>query len=398
MNLLLVGCGMMGARHMRGLAELERTLPGSLRLAALCDSRTEVAAKVADEAEELFGYRPAIHASVDAALAAQPDLQAADLVTSPRSHDDLAVTLMEAGLHVMCEKPLALTMARGRRMIEAAQRTGRVLATAENNRHDPMARLAQACLKAGLIGEPNFLLQIILNPSTNIIGTAWRHRLAMGGALLDVGIHAAYGIESLLGPIQSVSAHARQVQQSRSGKEFDGTEVTVAVDSEDTLTATLDFGGNLTGSFAVHFASPGETMGKRLIIGGEGTMDVPGERSGQPPTIRRGGETLTGEALLPLVPEYRLNEIETLLWGERPSGYQVPYPETDRKLIAAETHSFLQAIRTGSMPEADAATGLRSVAIIEAMLESSVAGRTVTIDEVLRGDLHAYQDRLEAAR
>lgn len=289
-------------------------------------------------------------------------------------------------------------MARGRRMLKAAERTGKVLATAENNRHDPMNRLAQACLRAGLIGQPNFLLQIIIIPASTIIGTAWRHRLAMGGALLDVGIHAGYGIECLLGPIQSVSAHARQVQQSRSGNEYDGTEVTVEVDSEDTLTATLDFGHNLTGSFVAHFASPGEALGKRLIIGSEGTMDLAGDRSGHPPTIRRNGDTFTGADLLPLVTDYQLSEIEARLWGQRPSGYEVPYPETDRKLIAAEAHSFLQAILTGSRPEADGPTGLRSVAILEAMLESSLAGRPVTVDEVLRGDLHAYQDRLEAAQ
>ena len=398
MDMLLVGCGMMGARHLRGLAELERTLPGSLRLTALCDRRADVAAKVADEAEELFGHRPAIYSELAAALADQPDLAAADVVTDPRSHDDVVVSLLEAGVHVLCEKPLALTMARGRRMLQAAERTGKVLATAENNRHDPMNRLAQACLRAGLIGQPNFLLQVIIIPSSTIIGTAWRHRLAMGGALLDVGIHAGYGIESLLGPIQSVSACARQVQRSRSGNEYDGTEVTVEVDSEDTLTATLDFGNNLTGSFVAHFASPGETMGKRLIIGSEGTMDVAGDRSGRPPTIRRGADTITDADLLPLVPYYALSDIETRLWGERPSGYEVPYPETDRKLIAAETHSFLEAVRTGSRPEADGLTGLRSVAILEAMLESSLAGRAVTVDEVLCGTLHAYQDRIEAAQ
>lgn len=397
MNLLLVGCGMMGARHMRGMAELERTVPGSLRLAALCDSRPEVAAKVADEAAELFGYRPVIHTSVETALAGG-DLQAVDLVTDPRSHDDLAVTLMEAGLHVLCEKPLALTIARGRRILDTAARTGRVLATAENNRHDPMNRLAQACLRAGLIGEPNFFLQVLVNPADQIIGTAWRHRRSQGGALLDVGIHAAYGMECLLGPISSVYAQARQVQQSRSGTEYDGTQVAVEVDSEDALTATLSFASGATGQLSMHFASPGETMGKRLIIGTAGTLSPSPDRSGQSPEIRRGGETLSGEALVALLPDYRLSDIEAKLWSERPAGYALPYPETDRKLIAAEMHSFLQAIETGSQPEADGATGLRSVAIVAAMLESARAGRAVTVDEILTGSLHEYQDRLEAAR
>ena len=67
-NLLLAGCGMMGLRHVRGLGELERVEPGSLRLAAVCDTRPEMAEKAADEAEELLGARPASF-SLDGAVA-----------------------------------------------------------------------------------------------------------------------------------------------------------------------------------------------------------------------------------------------------------------------------------------------------------------------------------------
>ena len=123
-NLLLVGCGMMGARHVRGMGELEQIAPGSVRLLGVCDRREEAAQKVAVEAEKLLGSRPAVFTDVEQALAGEASIQAADVVTDPRSHDELVVGLLEAGLDVICEKPLALTVARGRRMIEAAQRTG----------------------------------------------------------------------------------------------------------------------------------------------------------------------------------------------------------------------------------------------------------------------------------
>ncbi len=142
---------MMGARHLRGLAELERVAPGSVHLLGVCDLRAEAAAEVAAEAEELLGEKPRVFTEVEQALAAESCLQAADVVTDPRSHDGLVVSLLDAGLHVMCEKPLALTVERARLMVESASQTGRVLATAENNRHDPMNRLAKACLEAGLI-------------------------------------------------------------------------------------------------------------------------------------------------------------------------------------------------------------------------------------------------------
>ncbi len=398
LNLLLVGCGMMGARHVRGLGELARVAPGTLRLAAVCDLREEMAQAVADEAAQVLGERPVVFTDLDRALAEAPDLDVADVVTDPRSHDAIAATLFEAGLHVMCEKPLALTVARGRRMIEAAGRAGRVLATAENNRRDPMLRLARAALDAGVIGAPNFALDLSILPGDRITATAWRHRRAQGGMLLDVAVHRGYALEALMGPILKVCGRAQLVQSERAGDEWDGSRVEVEVDSEDCFTAAIGFESGAAGQWTAHFASAGETMGHRLILGADGTMSVPGERSGQPPRVQRGSDALGPEELVAAVPNWRLSEIEARLFGdERPASYSFESAATDRKLIAAELHDFAAAVRTGRAPEADGAVGLRSVALLAAVLESSVAGRPVTIDKVLAGELHGWQDTLEAA-
>jgi len=396
-NLLLVGCGMMGMRHVRGLAELEQTAPGTVRLLAVCDMREQAAAKVAAEAEELLGLKPKVFTDVERALAAEPHLQAGDVVTDPRSHDELVVGLLEAGLDVICEKPLALTVARGQRIVEAVQRTGRVLATAENNRHDPMNRLAKACLEGGLIGAPNFVLQVAISPGGNIIATAWRHRLAAGGVLLDVPVHVGYILEYLLGPLQSVAAQAQLVQSERGGEEYDGKAVKVKVDAEDCFSAVLQFQGSVQGHWTSYFASTGETMFKRLILGNEGTLNLPSDRSGRSVEVCRGGEMLTGDALLAQLPDYHLNEIETRLFGERPASYSLEGSATDRKLLAAEIYDFVDAIRNDRPPEVDGPTGLRSVAIIYAILESALSHRSVAVEEVMKGSLHAYQDMVEGA-
>jgi predicted dehydrogenase len=139
-------------------------------------------------------------------------------------------------------------------------------------------------------------------------------------------------------------------------------------------------------------------MRHRLIMGREGTMSVPGERSGHPPRVQRGDEELPRDALVEAVPDWSLREIEAKLFGsERPSSYSLSGTETDRKLIAAEMHDFAEAVCSGRAPEADGAVGLRSVALVASALESATAGRAVTVDEVLAGDIHAWQDTLEAA-
>jgi predicted dehydrogenase len=388
---------MMGARHVRGLGELKRVWPGHVRLAAVCDRRLDLAEKVAAEAEELLGERPAVYDDLEQALREQPSLQAADVVTDPRTHDDIVVGLLAAGLEVLCEKPLAITVARGRRMVEAAQRHGRLLATAENNRHDPMNRLAGACIADGLIGHPSFALQLAIGSAYTIIGTAWRHKLAAGGVLLDVGIHAVYMLEALMGPVATVAGEAQLVHFARTGKEYDGTEVAVDVDAEDACTAALSFANGAQGHLTVSFASAGQTLSQRTIFGSAGTLGLPGDRTGAPVVLHRQGAPLPAEQLLELAPSYRLNEVETQLFGDHPLGYSFPYPETDRKLLAAEFYSFARAVTREAAPEADGAQGLRALAVTQAIMESAAAGRKVTVAEVLDGSLHEYQDRIEDA-
>lgn len=396
-SLILVGCGMMGARHLRGYGELLRTMPGSLRLSAVCDARPEMAEKVAAEAEALLGYRPQVFTDLKRALDALPGLEAADLVTDPRSHDGLAGVLFEGGLHVICEKPMAPTIARGKRMVDAARKCGRLLAEAENNRRDPMTRLAKASLEAGLIGTPNLVLQSQVSRGGGILATTWRHRLAMGGVLLDVPVHMAYVLEHLMGPLQSVYAQTQLVQRVREGKDWAGNQVRVDVDAEDVFSAVLTFVNGAQGSWTANFASPGETVFKRVVYGSEGTLSFPSERTGVSPEVRRGNDVLAGADLVARLPGYQLNEVETKLFGERPSGYKLEGPVVDRKLQAAQMYDLVEAIRTGRPVETDGNNGLHALASIYAIMESGLAGVPVSYADVLSGKVHAYQDRVEAA-
>jgi predicted dehydrogenase len=157
------------------------------------------------------------------------------------------------------------------------------------------------------------------------------------------------------------------------------------------------FESGAQGHWTAHFATTGESVGKRLIIGSDGTLTMPGDRSGKPVEVKRGGETLSGDALVSALPDYALNGIETLLFGERPASYSLQGFETDRKLIAAEMHDFVDAVRTRRPPEADGPTGLRSVALIYTVLESALAGRPLLVQDVLTGSVRTYQDKVETA-
>ena len=111
-RLVLAGCGGMGRRHLRGYGTLEGFEPGRLELAAVVDREIERAEFVAGEAEEILGTRPGCFTSLDEAIAAIPDLEVVDVVVAAAAHHVVVETATAAGLHVLCEKPMAPGCAR----------------------------------------------------------------------------------------------------------------------------------------------------------------------------------------------------------------------------------------------------------------------------------------------
>ncbi|MBM4438545.1 MAG: Gfo/Idh/MocA family oxidoreductase, partial [Actinobacteria bacterium] len=156
----LIGCGGMGRRHLRGFATLAQVRPGLVELAAVVDVAEERAAFLAGEAEELLGRRPAVFQTLEAAARGTPDLEAVDIVTVASTHHVLAPQALELGLHVLVEKPVAVTVRGGRRVIDTARRTGKLVSVAENYRRDPMARLARALIDARAVGVPRSVLDL----------------------------------------------------------------------------------------------------------------------------------------------------------------------------------------------------------------------------------------------
>ena len=133
----------MGRRHLAGLAELARSGQSNVELIAVCDLNTSNAESLADEAQGLLGSRPRVFGDVRTMVREIASLEAADCTTDAGSHHLVATELLESGLHVQCEKPLALTIRGCDRIIGAARQAGRMLSVAENFRRDPMNRLVR---------------------------------------------------------------------------------------------------------------------------------------------------------------------------------------------------------------------------------------------------------------
>ncbi|HEX4215885.1 MAG TPA: Gfo/Idh/MocA family oxidoreductase [Candidatus Dormibacteraeota bacterium] len=408
LRLAIVGCGGMGRRHLAGLGELRRGGRRDVELVAVCDPRLDNAEFLAAEAEQLLRARPEVFGDAETMVARVSGLEAADCTTDTRSHHEVAPQLFDLGLHVLCEKPLALTIRGCHRVIEAADRRGRVLSVAENFRRDPMNRLVRALIDGGAIGDPQFILEAGVAGGDAITITPWRH-LKMGGVLpLDAGVHSADILQYYFGPVERASGQIRIFEPRRHRRQTAGPggfyerwaqdmpEVMDA-DGEDAIFGLLEFASGALGQWIDHHAGHGLPFHARKVFGTRGSIEAPGDRNGRPPRlILDDGTDVGDERLLEFAPGYQLDEVAASLFGaDRPWRYGFDFETTDRKLIGLEYQEFAACVREGVAPEVDGATALRDVALVYALFESARAGRQVTVAEVREGGLDGYQREID---
>ncbi len=119
-----------------------------------------------------------------------PELDAVLICTPSHLHESQSIAALEGGKHVLVEKPLALTPEGARRVLDAAQRSGRSVMVAMNNRHRPDALALKPFAQGGELGELFFVKAGWLNRKVRLVRPTWRHRLATsgGGALMDLGV------------------------------------------------------------------------------------------------------------------------------------------------------------------------------------------------------------------
>ena len=189
-----LGVGLLGYGPLGGMGFAHGLAVGGTRglaLAAVCDSD-------AARCEAARGDFPGVR-TVDtvADLARDPGVEVVIIATPPALHAELALAMLRAGKHVVCEKPLCLRVADADRLIEAARAQGLVLTVNQNRRWDQDFTALRAAVDAGEVGE-------VFNVETFVGGfehpcRAWHSDVALsGGAVYDWGSHHVDWILQLL--------------------------------------------------------------------------------------------------------------------------------------------------------------------------------------------------------
>lgn len=179
LRVALIGAGFIGRMRAAAIARL----PQHLRLVAVADEREDLARAIAGDRAR---------AGTDAlALATADDVDAVVLSTPPVSHAAIGVACLQAGKHLLVEKPLAASVAECERLVDAADRTGVCLATGFTLRQTPATQLARRLVDEGRIGEIDHVRAFHGHRGGKDFGPAWitDHAMTGGGTLMDNGIH-----------------------------------------------------------------------------------------------------------------------------------------------------------------------------------------------------------------
>ncbi len=174
--------GIAGGKHMPALAKLE-----GVEMTAFCD----IEEAKAQAAAKRFGTPTAKVYADYRELLKDPTIDVVHVLTPNDSHAEITVAALEAGKHVMCEKPMAKKAADARRMLEAARRTGKKLSIGYQTRQSAESQYLKKICAAGDLGEIYFARANALRrravPTWGVFLDAEKQG---GGPLIDIGTHA----------------------------------------------------------------------------------------------------------------------------------------------------------------------------------------------------------------
>ncbi|HEY6582101.1 MAG TPA: Gfo/Idh/MocA family oxidoreductase [Rubrobacter sp.] len=373
----LVGYGFMGRAHSNGYRQVARFFDAdpAPRMRAIC-GRDEEAVRSAAATLGWEGYETDYARMIE-----RDDIQLVDISSSGDTHHDFAVAALEAGKHVLCEKPLANSLGEAREMAEAAGRAGTVNMVCHNYRRVPAVQLAKRLTDEGRLGEIRhwravYLQDWLLDPAAPM---TWRLRKETGGGgpLADLGSHLVDLAHFLVGPIGEVVGTAETFirQRPREGAEGESPEMD-RVTVNDAAAWLACFENGAMGTFETSPLIPGRKAKESFEINGsKGSIVFDLERMNELRVYLEDGEPQTAgfRTILVTEPEHPYAA------GWWPPGHTIGYEHTFVHTI----RDLLEGIRTDDKPGPTFEDGYRCQAVLDAV-QRSVEGRGWVAPEVER--------------
>jgi predicted dehydrogenase len=291
----LVGCGYISDRYLRNA----RLFP-ELEIVACADATPERAAQRAAE----YGV-PAVHTVPE--LLADPEIEVVLNLTTPDAHASIAQAALDAGKGVYNEKPLAIALEDGRRLVETARARGLRLGAAPDTFLGGGLQTCRQLIDEGAIGEPVAATAFMLIPGHE----RWHpqpdfYYQGGGGPLFDMGPYYLTALISLLGPVRRVTGSARASFPERIIRSEPRAGERIAVEVPTHLAAVLDFTSGPIATLVTSFDVWASKTPKLEIYGSEGSLNLPDPNTfAGPVRIRGAGDD--GWRVVPVTRPYMKN-------------------------------------------------------------------------------------------
>lgn len=255
LNFAIVGCGRIGARH-------AEHINNNGNLIAVCDIDKMKANDIAEK------YSANVFTSIDDLLNSDLEIDVISICTPNGIHAEQTIKALNAGFHVICEKPMALNVFDCGEMIKTAEKVNRRLFIVKQNRFNPPVEVLKKIIDQGILGKiTNVQLNCFWNRNSEYYTSSeWKGSKKLDGGILYTQFsHFIDLLYWLIGDVLEVSAFSSNFSHNE-------------IEFEDSVTAILKFYNGTIGTANFTINSFEKNMeGSIVLFGEKGTVKIGGQ-------------------------------------------------------------------------------------------------------------------------
>jgi UDP-N-acetyl-2-amino-2-deoxyglucuronate dehydrogenase len=329
-NFVIIGCGRIAERHAEHIFKRGK-------LVAVCD----IVKEKADRLGSAYGARS--YSDISALLKTELNVDVASICTPNGLHAVHTIECLNKGIHVLCEKPMAINVQDCQAMINAAERNNKLLAIVKQNRFNPPVVAVKKIMDEGKLGK---ILSVQLNCFWNrdaaYYHNSWKGTLELdGGTLFTQFSHFIDLLYWMFGDIEQVGSFMNNFAHKN------------IIEFEDTGVVIVKFKSNALGTINYTVNSYGKNM--------EGSLTVFGEKG----TVKIGGEYLN-RLEYQNISDYCIENLPAGNSANHYGNYVGSMSNHDKVY-----DNLVDAVRSGAALSTNAAEGLKTVQIIEQVYKAA---------------------------
>ncbi len=330
-NFAIVGCGRIAQRHAEHISKRGK-------LKAVCDIVAEKANAMAQQ------YGAKAYYDLEEMLREEKDIHVAAICSPNGLHATHTIACLKAGMHVLCEKPMGLSVNECGEMIKASERANKRLFAIKQNRFNPPVEAVKKLIDEGRLGKIySIQLSCFWNRNPDYYHNSWKGTLDLdGGTLFTQFSHFVDLLYWMIGDVKSVNAFMNNYAHKN------------IIEFEDTGVVILEFQNGAIGTVNYTVNAYEKNM--------EGSLTIFGEKG----TVKIGGQYLN-ELEYQHIEGYK---IENLPEGNKPNNYGTYFGSMSNHDKVYD--NLIEVLNHGATISTNSFEGLKTVEIIERIYHSAL--------------------------